>query len=89
MFDLTIRYKVDKINIVFDVLSRLQTSITIIKNKLNVLKTLYKQSIHDFEKPFILSNVLHIEISVNYHIILIKMLINFKSRLIVEYIKNL
>ena len=53
-----------------------------------MLKTLYKSSIHDFEKSFILSSVFRIEILINYHITLIKMSTNFKSHLIVEYTKN-
>ena len=53
-----------------------------------MLKTLYKSSIHDFEKSFTLSNILYIEIFINYYIILIKLSTNFKSRFIIKYIKN-
>ena len=53
-----------------------------------MLKKLYKQSIHDLKKLFILSNVFRVEISVNYYIILIKISTNFKSRFIIEYTKD-
>ena len=87
MFNLIIRYKIDKTNIVFDALSRLQTSIIIIKNKLNVLKALYNQSIYNLEM-FILLKTLRAEIFINFHIILMKMSLDFKSHFIVEYVKN-
>ena len=53
-----------------------------------MLKTLYKLSIHDFKKSSILLSVFRIEIFINYYIILIKMLTNFKSHFIIEYIKK-
>ena len=53
-----------------------------------MLKALYKQSIHDLEKSFILLNVFRVEIFINYYIILIKMSTNFKSRFIFKYVKN-
>ena len=52
-----------------------------------MLKTLYEQSIHNLEM-FILLYIFRAKTSINYHIILIKMSTDFKSRLIAEYFKD-
>ena len=90
MFDLFIRHKTNKANIVFDALSRLSENLIIItKDDSGVLKALYEQVvkiINDFsfkkEKSFLE------KLFIIYHIILMKMFDDFKSRLLFEYIKN-
>ena len=61
--------------------------ITIIKNEFKILKILYKQLIK-INKLFIILKLFFIEILINYHITLIKILSDFKIRFINEYIKN-
>ena len=65
-------------------MSRLQESSTfVIKNNLEILNTLHVQA---KKERFI--DVIRFEISISYHITLIKILKNFKSRLIKVYVKN-
>ena len=75
-FNIFIRYKIDKINIMFNALSRLQTNVVII-NKLSILKSLYDYFIDLLNVDFITytSNLL------TYHIILIEMSDEFKQKL--------
>ena len=90
MFDLFVRHKINKTNIVSDALSRLsRNSIIITKDDSRVLKILYEQVvkiINDFsfkeEKSF------SEKLSIIYYVILMKMFDDFKSRLLLEYIKN-
>ena len=91
MFDLFMRYKVDKTNVVFDALSRLSgNSIIITKDDSEVLKTLYEQVLKiikndfSFEKEKTFSQ----KLSIIYYVTLVKMFDDFKLRLLLEYIKN-
>ena len=74
-FNLSIRHKVDKINIISNVLFKLQANVSLIE-KIDVLKSLYNHSVTSlFEN-------LTVEISVfYYHVALIKMSNDFKLRL--------
>ena len=87
MFDLTVRHKAGKANIVPDALSRLQASTIVAKDGPGVLEALYGQPIHNLEEPT-LPSVLHAEVPVSYHITLVEMSADFKSRLIAEYAKD-
>ena len=93
MFDFLMRYKIKKMNIVFDVLSRFSENLIIIsKNGLKVLKTLYKQAMKIIKQNFyFIKKKLFFkktELFIIYHIILIKMFDDFKSHFILKYIKN-
>ena len=81
-FNLIIRYKVDKSNIVFDALFRFQTNV-IFKEKQTVLENLYDNIIKVKHKNIAFSE----KISV-YHMILIVINDDFKKRLIDAYNKN-
>ena len=90
MFDLFVRHKTNKANVVFNALSRLSRNlITITKDDSKILKVLYKQIlkiIKDFsfkkEKSFLK------KLSVIYYVTLVKMFNNFKLRFFLKYIKN-
>ena len=83
MFDLFVRYKIKKTNVISDALSRLsKNSIIITKDDSKILKTLYEQVvkiINDFsfkkEKSFLK------KLSITYYVIFVKMFDDFKLRL--------
>ena len=80
-FNLIIRYKIDKINVVLDALSRLQVDVAI-KKKQVVLKSLYN-SLVTLNK-----RIAPLEVLLIYHITLIEISDNFKKRLVEAYNKN-
>ena len=75
-FNIFVRHKIDKINIVFDALSRLQTNVVII-DKLSILKSLYDHFIDLLDVDFVTYTS---NLSI-YHIILIEMNDEFKQKL--------
>ena len=83
IFNLSVRYKTGKTNIVSNALFRLQDSSFVIKNSLEILKALHDQ----VEKERFI-DFMRFEIFISYYITLIKILENFKSRLIKAYVKN-
>ena len=84
MFDLFVRYKAKRTNIVPDALSRLQgSSIIIAKDNSRILKALHGQV---EEERFI--DFMRSEMSISYYITLVEMLEDFKSRLTKVYVKN-
>ena len=89
IFDLSIRYKASKANIIPNALLRLQrNSASIVKNGLEVLKVLYNQTIEVISDSRELLKELLKDSSVSYYIILIEMFEDFKLRLILKYVKN-
>ena len=80
-FNLIIRYKINKLNVVFNALFRLQINVSSEK-KQAILKSFYNNSIK-------LEQTTSFESILIYHITLIKMNNDFKKRLIEAYIKNL
>ena len=89
MFDLFVRYKIDKTNIVFNALSRfLRNSIIITKNRSEILKVLYEQVLKIKNFSFREEKSFSEKLFITYHITLVKMFDDFKSRLFFEYIKN-
>ena len=74
-FNIFVRHKIDKINIVFDALFRLQTNVFII-DKLSVLKSLYDHFIDLLNVDFI-TYISNLSI---YHIILIEINDEFKQK---------
>ena len=75
-FNIFVRHKIDKINIVFDALSRLQTNVVTI-DKLSILKSLYDHFIDLLDVDFVTYTS---NLSI-YHIILIEMNDEFKQKL--------
>lgn len=82
-FNLFIRYKVEKTNIVFDVLSRLQAKVDVtFTKKLEIFEFLYNISIDLCYKKAITRALSSLCEQVScYYIILIEMSNNFKHRL--------
>lgn len=58
MFDLTIRHKINKANIVSNTFFRLQKSIIITKKGFEILKALYEQAIEIVNKKVIFNDAL-------------------------------
>ena len=83
MFNLSVRHKARKTNIVPDALSRLQGSSSVIKNNPGILETLHGKI---EEERFIDS--MRSEIPISYHITLMEISEDFKARLIKAYIKD-
>ena len=82
MFDLFVRYKTNKTNVVFNALSRLsRNSITITKDGLKVLKVLYKQVLKIKDFSFKKKKSFSEKLFIIYHITLVKMFDDFKLRL--------
>ena len=75
-FNLQMRHKVDKFNIVSNVFFRLQTDVITTK-KIDVLKTLYESSIDLCDEDLITKESAFL----TCHIILIEMINDFKNRL--------
>ena len=74
-FNLSVRHKIDKINVISNVLFKLQTNVSLIE-KIDVLKSLYDHSMTSFFEN------LTVEILVfYYHVALIEMSNDFKLRL--------
>ena len=74
-FNLSIRHKADKANVMSDVLSRLQTDVTII-DKIDVLESLYEHILKFTQVDLILKIFLYF-----HHVTLVKMSNDFKVRL--------
>ena len=91
MFDLSVRHKADKTNIVSNTFSRLQGSISVAMNESEMLKALYEQAV---KVTTLLVNIAAHKDSpllkpyINYHITLIEMSDDFKARLFKEYAKD-
>ena len=90
MFDLFMRYKINKTNVVFDALSRLSRNFIIItKDGSKVLKALYEQVLKIIKNFSLREEKSFSEkLSIIYYIIFVKMFDDFKSRLFFKYIKN-
>ena len=79
-FNLSIKHKSNKFNIMFDVLSRLQIDTNVsINEKVDVLETLYDSSIEFCDEDRVTIKSLMLNQSI-YHIILMKMTDEFKNR---------
>ena len=88
-FNFFIRHKIDKFNVIFDVLFKLQVDVTFIK-KIDVLKLLYDFLIELYQGDLIIKSIDSLSKQlVCYHIILIKMTNELKKRLKTIYNKNL
>lgn len=88
MFDLSVRHKAGKANVVPDALSRLQGSASVAKNGLGVLEALYGQAVEVkiAAPPF--PHSVPQELPVSYHVTLVEMSADFKTRLSEEYSKD-
>ena len=87
-FNFFIRHKINKFNVIFDVLFKLQVDMTFIK-KIDVLKLLYEFSIELYEKNLIIKTMkLLTKQFVCYYMTLIKMTNEFKKRLKMIYDEN-
>ena len=87
-FNLFIRHKIDKFNVVSDVLFKLQVDIALIE-KIDVLKSLYEFSIELCEENLIIKTMKFLlKQFVCYHMTLIEMTNKFKERLKTTYSKN-
>ena len=84
-FNIILRHKIDKSNVIFDIFSRLSTHTPQMNdvNKKKILNLLYDYSIEIADEK--LNNI---SIAIIYHIILIKMSNDFKQRLKKVYIEN-
>ena len=84
-FNITLRHKVDKSNVILNILFRLSTHTAQMNdvNKKEILNILYDYSIKIANEK--LNDIF---IQVTYHVILIKMLNDFKQRLKRVYIEN-
>ena len=83
-FNLQVKHKIKKFNVIFDVLSRLQTDV-IINEKIDVFETLYEVLIHLCKNDLII--VFSKSLSI-YHITFVKLTNEFKIRLQKVYNKN-
>ena len=83
-FNLQMKHKVEKFNVIFDAFSKLQIDVIIIK-KIDVFETLYEIFIQLYNDnlTIVFSKFLSI-----YHIILIELINEFKFRLQKVYNKN-
>ena len=79
-FNLSVRYKIDKINIVFNIFSRLLTDVSL-EERQKILKSLYKSTIK-------YEDINVFELILIYYITLIEMDDDFKKWLIKTYYKN-
>ena len=91
MFDLFVRHKANKTNIVSNTLSRLQDSVSITINEPEVLEALYEQAVK--VTASLMNIVTHknsslLESYASYHVTLIEMSDDFKARLFKEYAKD-
>ena len=89
-FNIVIRHKSDKSNVIFDVLSRLFDKLSTQSNvidKTEIFDVLYEHSVNlsNHELRF---NIIQNLSSINYHVTLIKMSNDFKQRLKTVYTKN-
>ena len=88
-FNFSIRYKIDKFNVIFDVLFKLQINVTFIE-KIDVLKSLYDFLIELCKDDLTIKSVNSLSKQlVCYHITLIKMTNELKKRLKTIYNENL
>ena len=89
MFDLFMRYKTNKTNVVFDALSRLsRNSIIIMKDDSKILKALYERALEIRDFSFKKKKSFLEKLIIIYYIILVEMFNDFKSHFFFEYIKN-
>ena len=87
-FNLFVRHKINKVNVIFDVLSKLQIDVTFIK-KIGVLKSLYDFSIELCQGDLTIKSIDSLSKQfVCYHIILIKMTNELKKKLKTIYNEN-
>ena len=87
-FNIIIRYKFDKFNVIFDVLSRLSNKTTIdVTNKIKILDILYKYLVKLTNKKFRTTIIQNMSIVV-YYIILMKISNDFKRKLKFVYLAN-
>ena len=87
-FNITIRHKFDKFNIIFDVLTRLSNKTTIdVTNKVEILNILYEYSIKLTNKKYRITIIQDLSIVV-YYITLMKMFDDFKNKLKIVYMIN-
>ena len=91
IFDLSVRHKANKTNIVSNALSRLQGSVSITMNGPEMLKALYEQAVKVTASLVNIAahkNSPLLEPCASYHITLIEMSDDFKTRLFKEYVKD-
>ena len=81
---ISVRYKLDKSNVVPNTLSRLLESATTVDNGTGILEALYGHAISNTPCYF----VTLLKVSSIYHVTLIKISNNFKIRLTTEYSKD-
>ena len=87
-FNFFIRHKIDKFNVIFDALFKLQVDVTFIE-KIDVLKSLYDFSIELCQDDLIIKSIDSLSKQfVCYYIILIKMTNELKKRLKTIYNEN-
>ena len=87
-FNLTIRHKTDKFNVISDALSRLSNaSQSNVKNKVEILNVLYDHHV-DFSNDELRFATFQNMSAIAYHIILMKMSDDFKKRLKTVYVSD-
>ena len=84
-FNLIVKHKFNKFNIIFDAFSRFQKNINMLINqKIDVLKILYNILIEFYHENLIIVTLLLLK-QLIYHIILIKIINEFKQKLKYAY----
>ena len=87
-FNIIIRHKFDKFNVIFDALSRLSNKTTTnVTNKIEILDVLYKHFVKLTNEKFRTTIIQNLSIVI-YHVILMKIFDDFKNRLKIVYITN-
>ena len=87
-FNIIIRHKFDKFNIMLDALSRLSNKTTIdVTNKIEILDILYEYLVKLTNEKF--RTIIIQDLStITYHVILIKIFDDFKNKLKIVYLTN-
>ena len=87
-FNIIIRHKFDKFNIMLNALSRLSNKITIdVTNKIEILDVLYEYLVKLTNEKFRTIIIQNLS-TITYHVILIKMFNDFKNKLKIVYLTN-
>ena len=87
-FNIIIRHKFDKFNIMLDALSRLSNKITIdVANKIEILDVLYEHFVKLINEKFRTIIIQNLS-TITYHVILVKMFDDFKNKLKIVYLTN-
>ena len=85
-FNIFVRHKIEKSNVILDVLSRLQVNVDVLADeKLDVLKSLFEHSLELLNYDL---STIEATIIVAHHVTLMKLSNNFKQRLKQVYQNN-